>query len=167
MNWKSIIGGIAPTVATVLGGPFAGIAVDLIGKAFGMENATVDKVKNALEAGQMTGEQLLAIKQAEIELQKFLEEKQIRLEELAAADTASARDMQKNTMSPIPGLLSIGVTIGFFGILSWLMIGGVPPNSEPLMIMLGALGTAWASIIGFWFGSSHGSSVKSELLAKR
>lgn len=167
MDWKQVIGGIAPTVATVLGGPFAGIAVDLIGKAFGMEGATTDKVKAAIESGQMNGEQLLAIKKAEIELRRFLEEKQIRLEEIKAEDTASARDMQKSTQSRIPGILSVGVTIGFFGILGWLMVGGVPPNSEPLMIMLGSLGTAWAAIIGFWFGSSHGSMQKSELLAHK
>ena len=35
MDWKSIIGVVAPTLATALGGPLAGLAVETLGKALG------------------------------------------------------------------------------------------------------------------------------------
>ena len=34
------------------------------------------------------------------------------------------------------------------------------------IIMLGSLGTAWVSIIAYYFGSSSGSDRKTELMAK-
>jgi hypothetical protein len=59
--------------------------------------------------------------------------------------------------------LAILVTLGFFGILVGMMMETFK-TSEPLMLMLGSLGTAWTGIIAYYFGSSAGSAAKSELL---
>jgi len=86
-----------------------------------------------------------------------------RLRKLATDDRKSARDMQIATKSWIPATLSIGVTIGFFGILVGLMSGKVVAGPE-IEIMLGSLGTAWTGIIAFYFGSSASSQKKDDLL---
>ncbi len=39
-------------------------------------------------------------------------------------------------------------------------------NRDPVNVVIGALGTAWISIIGYYFGTSAGSMRKTELLAK-
>jgi hypothetical protein len=45
-----------------------------------------------------------------------------------------------------------------------MMFGNVEP-SEPLLIMLGALGAAFGAVVNFWLGSNSTSARKTELLA--
>jgi hypothetical protein len=85
------------------------------------------------------------------------------LKKLATDDRKSARDLQIATKSWIPGVLAIGVTIGFFGILIGLMTDNVT-KSDALLLMLGSLGTAWTAIVSFYFGSSASSQNKDDLL---
>ena len=164
MKASEILAKLAPTAATLLGGPFAGMAVQAIGDAFGMSDATKDKIADVLESGQMTGEQLAALKTAEQNLKLELERLNVKRDEIAAADRDSARRMQTATGSRIPGALAMLVTIGFFGILGYMLAADYKP-SDALLVRLGSLGTAWSSIVGFYFGSSHGSQLKTEALA--
>jgi len=152
---------IAPTIATCLGGPLAGLAVTAVSKALGIDE---DKVNDTIQDGKLNADQITSIKQAEIELQSKAQELGLNFETLAVQDRSSARDMQKSTNSFIPPVLSILVTVGFFGILVALMLGKVDSNNQALMIMLGSLGTAWTGIIAFYFGSSAGSQAKDQLL---
>jgi hypothetical protein len=164
MDWLKQI---APTIATVLGGPLAGMAVEAIGSAFGMTDATQDKIKDIVQSGNMTGEQIAAVKQAEIALQAKLKELDIDVEKVHAGDRDSARKMQIETKSLIPGALALLVTFGFFGILVGMMRGLlVISENQALLIMLGALGTAWGSVVNYYFGSSASSDAKTQLLAR-
>lgn len=151
---------IAPTIATALGGPLAGMAVTAISKAIGVEP---DQVQEVISSGKLTAEQISSIKLAELELQK--QEKSLGLDfaKLAVEDTKSAREMQTATRSIVPAALAGAVTLGFFGILATLMLGYAQKGDE-VMIMLGSLGTAWTGIIGFYFGSSASSQAKDKLL---
>jgi hypothetical protein len=151
---------LAPTVATALGGPLAGMAVEAVGKAFGIAPADAQKL---LDSGKMNADQIAMLKQAELELQKQAQELGLDFEKLANDDRKSARDMQSSTQSFIPPCLAVGVTLGFFGILVGLMSGKVVAGAE-IEIMLGSLGTAWTGIIAFYFGSSASSQKKDALL---
>jgi hypothetical protein len=91
-----ILSKLAPTAATLLTGPLGGMAVDALGKALGLEGATQDKIKEVMSSGNMTPEQVAAIKKAEADLQLKLKELDIKLEEVQAADRNSARQMFKN-----------------------------------------------------------------------
>jgi hypothetical protein len=166
MDWLKAI---APTVATVLGGPLAGLAVEAIGSALGMSDATQERVTSILQSGQMTSEQIAAVKQAEIALVAKLKELDIKIEEIHAGDRSSARKMQADTKSRIPGVLAILITAGFFGILIGMMTGGLKAtgNSDALLIMLGALGAAWGAVVNFYYGSSRGSDEKTAMLARK
>ena len=166
MDWKAAIGAIAPTVATALGGPLAGLAVDAVGSAFGWTDATKEKVEEAFSKGQMTGEQILALKQAEIALVAQEKELGFKFAELEFRDRQGARDMQTATRSLMPAILSALVTLGYFSILIGMMRGALKvDDSQALLIMLGSLGTAWGAVMAFWFGSTHGSAEKTRLLA--
>ena len=157
MDWLTQL---APTIATALGGPLAGMAVSAVSKAIG---CTPEEVQNVISSGKLDATQVAAIQQAELELKKQAQAMNLDFEKLANDDRKSARDMQTITRSFIPPLLAIGVTLGFFGILFGLMYGQIA-HAPQIDIMLGSLGTAWTGIIAFYFGSSASSQNKDQLL---
>jgi gas vesicle protein len=155
---------LAPLLGTALGGPLGGAAAAFIADKLGIQEKTVTAVSEVLNSGKMNADQIASLKIAEIEFNKFLEANKIKLEELDAADRKSARDMQVATGSWVPGVLAMLVTGGFFGILSWMLYSPDYKPTEPLLVMLGSLGTAWTMIVGFYFGSSQGSRAKTDLI---
>ena len=162
MDW---IKQLLPTLGTALGGPLGTIAATFIADKIGVEEKTVKAVSEALATGAMTPEQLSSLKQAELEFQKYLQDNNIKLEEIAAADRSSARDMLKSTQAKTPAVLTYVITVGFFGVLGAMFYWPEVKESAPLMIMLGSLGTAWTGACAFWFGTTHGSQAKNDLLA--
>lgn len=159
-----LIGSVAPTIATALGGPVAGIAVKALSRALlGQENGTQDDIMAIL--ANPTGDQLAALKKIDADFKVQMRALDIDLERIAANDRDSARDMQKETKDWIPRALAVSVTIGFFGILLYMLIYGLPTTgNEALLLLLGALQTAWGGIIAFYFGSSSGSQQKDKMI---
>lgn len=169
MDWKSVISAVAPWIGTALGGPLGGMAVGAAADALGLSEKTEETLKAAL-AGT-TPEQMLALKKADQDFALSMQQlgfKQITdLESIAAGDRKDARDMQKAIRSPVPAVLSIAVTFGYFGILIGMMSGAFKAgDSQALLLMLGSLSTAWGVVMSFWFGSTSGSAEKTRLLAQ-
>jgi hypothetical protein len=164
-QFKSIVGGLAPTVATALGGPFAGMAVSALTKALGLDPGTSQKtVEDAVIAANP--ETLAKVKLAEIEFQQHLADLGIQEEQLAYADTDSARKREESVKDYTPSLLAVGITLGFFGVLAYMMVVGKPKeNGDALLVMLGSLGTAWAAVVSYYFGSSASSTTKNSIIA--
>jgi hypothetical protein len=155
---------IAPTIATAMGGPLAGMAVSAISKAIGVDES---KVGDLISNNKLTADQIAQVKLAEIELQKQAQDLGLNFEELAVDDRKSAREMQVATRSWVPPLLAASVTVGFFSILGMMLMGKVDSNNPAILMMLGSLGTAWTGIIAYYFGSSAGSQAKTEMLGKK
>lgn len=83
-----------------------------------------------------------------------------------ADDRNSARQREMTVRDRIPAILSISITLGFFGVLGFMLIYGAPEKGgEALFIMLGSLGTAWSGIIAYYFGSTSSSSAKNQIIA--
>ena len=80
MEWLSQI---APSIATALGGPLAGLAVTAISKALGIDEKDVQKT---IETGKLSAEQMMSLKQAEIELQAKAQELGLNFETLTTQD---------------------------------------------------------------------------------
>ena len=157
MDWLKTL---APTIASCLGGPLAGMAVEAVSKSLGIDpNAVQDTINN----GKLTADQIASIQSAEIALKAKAQEMSLDFEQLAVQDRKSARDMQTTNKSFIPPLLALIITLGFFGILVGMMTGKVT-SSDALMLLLGSLGTAWTGVISFYFGSSASSQNKDQLL---
>jgi len=163
-SFGPLIGSIAPTIATALGGPVAGMAVRAIsGALFGHENASEDDIMAAL--ANPNGDQLAALKKIDADFKVQMKSLDIDLERISAADRDSARNMEIQTRDWIPRVLAVGVTVGFFGIVGYILHYGLPPTGgEALLMLIGTLGTAWTSVMGFYFGSSAGSKQKTDAL---
>ena len=157
MDWLKTI---APTIATALGGPLAGLAIEAVSKAIGIDPKDV---QSTISEGKLSADQIMLLKQAEVAMAARAQEMGLDFAKLNVEDRKSAREMQAETRSYIPAVLAITVTIGFFGILVGMMTETFK-TSDALMLMLGSLGTAWTGIIAFYFGSSAGSQAKDDLL---
>lgn len=169
MDWKAIVSTVAPWIGTALGGPLGGMAVEAAANALGLSQKTTDAVKQAISGA--TPEQMLALKQADqqfsLQMQKLGYDNVEKLAQLAVDNTKDARAMQVQTRSFVPAILSILITVGFFGILIGMLAGKLTStDNQALLIMLGALGAAWGAVVNYYFGSSADSGRKTELLAQ-
>ena len=153
MSWLS---SILPTIGNLLGGPLGGMAVDAAGKALGLSDATKEKVQKALQAGNLTAEQMAALKQADADLALRLKELDIDASKIAAADRADARRMASETGSWAPAALALSITLGFFGVLIGLLTGWLKLwDNAGLTLLIGALSTSWGAVVMFYFGASN------------
>lgn len=167
LDWKSILGTVAPVLATAAGGPLAGVVTKtLAAKLLGKPEAKPEEVETAVvNADPQT---LLKLKEIDLEFERELQAAGVKLEEIAAADRASARAREIAVKDHTPAILALIVTVGFFGTLAYMLVNGKPATGgDALLVMLGSLGTAWAAICSYYFGSSAGSKIKTEALAKR
>jgi hypothetical protein len=175
-GWKNVVAKVAPTLGTALLGPLGGAAISVIADALGLDDKTEDAIKNALSG--TTPEALLALKKADQEFAIRTQELGLKQEELsfgyekdtlqiAAADRDSARKREMSVGDKTTRNLAYAITIGFFSVLFTLMFADVSKASENVLyMMLGALGSAWAGVIAYYFGSTAGSKQKTELLAR-
>lgn len=158
---------VAPTIATAVGGPLAGMATRaiseaLLGKPDGAEDDLIEAAKNA------TPEQLLALKKAEQDFVIRMRELDVDLEKISNEDRNSARSREIQLKDITPKVLAGFITLGYFGVLFWMLRFGLPQGgaSEALLVMLGALGTAWTGVVAYYFGSSAGSRDKNDTINK-
>lgn len=161
-----LLGQVAPTIATALGGPLAGLAAKTLSNVLlGKEDASEAEIAKALQSA--SPDQLAAIKKIDADFKTRMAELEIDLERIVAADRDSARKREVALGDHTPKILAAAITIGFFGILFWMFVYGVPKNgNEALLLMLGALQTAFTGVIAYYFGSSAGSKAKTDAMAK-
>jgi hypothetical protein len=156
---------VAPSIASAVGGPLAGMATKAISEALlGKPDGSEEELLQA--AAKATPEQLLALKKAENDFALQMRELDIDLERIAGADRDSARNREIKTKDLTPKILAAGITVGYFGVLFYMLTHGLPTTggSEAMLVMLGTLGTAFGGVMAYYFGSSAGSKEKTEAL---
>ena len=160
MDLINLLKSVAPGLATAVVGPLGGMAVKMIAEKLGVEN-TVEAVTRAVQADPEAAQKL-----AEIDLKQF---------ELEAKDRDSARQMQtvalqqedkfaKHFIYWYAWFWSVGTTIYFFSVTFLEMPAG---GRDFANIILGfLLGTAVATIISFFYGSSKSSKDNTDAMVK-
>ncbi|WP_273430449.1 hypothetical protein [Chitinibacter tainanensis] len=165
-DWKKTIGAIAPTIGTALGGPLGGLAGAALASVLGVEN---DPEQIGAAVANATPEQLLAIRQADNQFKLQMAELGFKsvadLEKIAADDRANARSREIALNDWMPKALGLLVVAGFFGVIGLLVAYGLPKSgSDSLLVLVGALGAAFGSIVQYYYGSSAGSAAKSRAI---
>lgn len=171
MDWRDVagkVGAAAPILGTLLGGPAGAAVGGLVAAALGTGN-TADDVSQAMATNPDAAVKLRQIESDErVKLQAMLLAHGRTEIAIAYRDRVSARDREVRTGDVMtPRVLAGAVTLGFFGVLVLLLVVGKPAaGGDALLVMLGALGGAWTSIVSYYFGSSAGSAVKTELMSQ-
>ena len=75
MDIGDILKSVAPTIATALGGPLAGAAVSFLSSKLGVDPAVVQQT-----VAGMTPDQLVKMKELDLDFQKFMAENGIRID---------------------------------------------------------------------------------------
>jgi hypothetical protein len=178
MSWgdvASVVENLAPTIASVIGGPLAGSGVSALEKLFGLTPApsasASDRLNDVAAAiAGATPQQLADMRKADQDYAVSMAQAGFKdtetLASLKVQDTVSARDMQTANKSPVPAWLTFCVTAGFFGMLAALFFVNVPEGNKPVVFSFtGTLGTAWLVVMHFWFGSTSDTPQVNSLLA--
>ena len=150
-----LIENVAPTIATALGGPVAGMAVKALSTALlGHSDGSENDINAALQAA--TPEQILAIRKADNDFRIQLKQLDIDLAKIAADDRASARNLAAATQSYTPSILSY-VTVVCWAVIQYYLFTHVIDGSmrELIARVLGTLDGALMLVLSFWFGSSN------------
>lgn len=168
-DWKALVRAVAPTLGTALGGPVGGMAVQalstaLLGKPDGTEEELAAKMAGATSAD------LVALKKADQDFAVAMRNADIDLERIAAGDRDSARVRETAAHdSWTPRGLGLIVTIGFFGVLYYIITHGVAQDTSGgavVLVLLGSLGTAFTQVLNYFFGSTSQSAAKTDMLGK-
>lgn len=168
-KFLKVIKELAPTAATLLGGPLAGLAVHAIGKSLGIESPDEGKIEDFLLKHQ-DPETYLKLRTAELALEKDLARldydiKKLEQEgdRLIVDDRISARGMASSTKSRATAIIAGFIIAAFVAIVVALFAVDIPEKSQAVLyVLIGALSGALTQVMNFYFGSSSGSKVKDE-----
>lgn len=146
---------VAPSIATAIGGPVAGMAVKalsnaLLGHPDGSEADIMDAMATA------TPEQIAAIKRVDADFKVQMKQLDIDLDKIAADDRASARSMALETRDITPRVLAFLIVVSWSIIQYYMFTNIIEPSMRELIArVLGTIDGALMLVLSFYFGSSH------------
>ena len=165
-DWKGVVRAVAPALATALGGPMAGVAVrEIGGKLLGKPDAGEEAVAAAITGA--TPDTLLRLKELDQAFAKQMAELGVELEKIDAGDRASARAREIATHDWTPRVLAGVMVVGFFCVTGFIFTHQMPKEMNELAFMtLGTLNALLVTVFTYYFGSSHGSRGKDEVIGR-
>ena len=166
-GWKEIIGTVAPTLATALGGPLAGAATQAISAALlGKNDGTEDEIAAAFATGG--ADALQKARDADAAFKVRMRELDIDLEKIAQQDRESARERESKTGDSLTLRALAALIVGSFIAVVWQVLFGDGSRIDTVLAgtLIGYLSAKADQVIGYYFGSSASSARKDDLLHK-
>lgn len=154
MKWnaiKGLVGAVAPTIGSAIGGPVGAGAGKILAQVLGVP-AEPQAVQKALS--EASPEQLAEIKKADLAYKTRLAELEVDIFELETADIQDARKNADWT----PKVLAMMAFLFFGGYVTLVTVQPPDANSEAVInLVLGYLGGVVSAVVSFYFGASHTS----------
>ncbi len=168
MDWKALIGTVAPWIATALTGPLGGLAVGAAADALGLSDKTESAIKQAISG--VTPEQMLALKNADQAFQIRMQElgfQEIQaLAQIAFQDRDSARKRESTVGDKTNRNLAYTIIAAFIAMAIGTLMGWAKADSVLAGTIIGYLSAKAEQVLSYYFGSTSGSAEKSRLLAQ-
>ena len=148
---KNLIGAVAPTIGTALGGSMGGTAAKMVAEVLGCEPEP-KKLEAAVQ--NVTPEQLAELKKIDKDFEVKMKELDVDLYALETADIQDARDSFREDWTPkLFGMVSL---LAFVGYIFTVTIMPPDQNSDTIVsLVLGYLGGLVSGISSFYFGASN------------
>lgn len=184
-DWKSVVGVLAPTLGMAFGGPLGAAAGKLVAAAVvGKEDASPAEVEEVFAKG-LSPEAIVALKTADLQFAVRMKELDIDiikvnadLEKTYVTDTNEARKAHAGNGDVFRlGVTILGIFAVIMGCVLWasflVLTGGIVVKDIGTVAMVsGLIGTVVGyvasnaqQVVNFFFGSSKGSSDKTESMA--
>jgi len=191
MSWNDLkpwIAKAAPLLGTALGGPFGTMAGAMVAQALGAKDASPESIKAAIQAGNLTGDQIVALKKMEedfaLEMAKLditskaqLQEWEFKTSQSFLADTQDARaHQQKGTF-----WMGVCILVTFFALMAAVLTGcfhilkGSIAIKDPSVMavvftligtIVGYVASNAQTVVNFEFGTSRGSGDRADKMAQ-
>ena len=162
----SLIGTVAPAVAGILipGSPLVGLGIKMLSQTLlNKPDGTLSEVE--AELSNASPGTMVKLKEVEVEYKAL----DIQMAEVDAKDRANAREREIALKDNTTAILAWIYTVGYFLMVGWLVIKGLPKEAlavkDILLPLVGILSAAELSIINYYFGSSAGSAAKNKIMA--
>jgi len=167
MDWKKIVGTVAPAIAGVFGTPVMGVGVKIALEALGITpDAGNEEAQLEQAMKTATPDDLLKLKQADHAFKIKMKELNMKLEQTHSDDRKSARGIPNGIIPQV--VLSVIYTVAYGVVLYCFMTGKLSvPGDQSILFgsLIGILTGAQVQILNFWFGSSSGSKEKTQAMA--
>lgn len=174
---KDFIRKVAPTAAAALGGPLAGGVVAALSNAIlGHPNGSELELETAIANGQLTGEQLVAIKQIEADLKKHESDQgfkyadlEFKKDQLVIQDIQDARQRQIATKDNMPQIITCVAFIIYVMEFIFFASGSMPQDEFTKALITRAFGTVdgiLMTCVVYFVGSSRGSATARDTIAR-
>jgi hypothetical protein len=165
-DWKTAVRGIAPALATALGGPAAGAATKALSRVLlGKEDATEDEIAARVES--WTAADVLAVKQADqtfaLEMAKIAQ----AADALEASDRANARAREIAIRDWVTPTLAIALTAIWALVMACLFFVSIPSGNRDVLVQgVGNASGLVGLVVGYYFGTSFGSRSKDAVIGQ-
>src|SRR5437867_3929845 len=165
---KSALSSIAPTLATMLGGPLAGAAVTALEGAFGLHpGAGQDAITKVMQTGAMTPEIMASVravdqKHAEIIAQQGIDLTKINADHDAAMATVDAGDRDsarkreiavRGWTTPMLAWLVVSASIGLGAAVVTGNVTKDPALAGQVGMVIGYIMNEAKTVLSYYFGS--------------
>ncbi|MGC6475401.1 MAG: hypothetical protein ACON41_02015 [Parvibaculales bacterium] len=173
-DWRVLLHQIAPTLSAALGGPFAGMAMQVLTQHLLPDTDDIaDETQLSAQLNAKTTDWSNWVGQVKAAEQKFalqMRELDLSVEKLDQMDRDSARDRQEKLGDQFPNFLGGIVIFGFFITVGFVLLGGLQHIEGSALTLIGTLiGYVSAKadqVIAFFFGSSSSSREKTRALTR-